>query len=96
MLRHLPDVLPVFVKGETHDIKDAVELIMVVGVGRLDVLLTAVEDGLRRQQLGEDTPDGPDVDGLGVVAGAQQQLRRSVPERYHHRVKVCEWKMGSF
>ena len=41
-----------------------VQLVMMVGVAGLDVLLTAVEDGLAGQKLGKDTTDGPDVDGL--------------------------------
>lgn len=54
-------------------------------------LLAAVEDGLAGEQLGEDAPDGPDVDCLRVVARAEQQLRRPVPERDNNRVEVRQW-----
>lgn len=46
---------------EAHDIKDAVQLVMVVRVTGLDVLLATVEYGLRRQQLREDAANRPDV-----------------------------------
>ncbi len=61
MLRHLPDVLPVLVQREAHDGEDPVQLVVVVRVARLDVLLTTVEYGFRRQQLGEDAADRPNV-----------------------------------
>ena len=32
VLWHLPDVFPLLVEGESHDIEDTVQLIMVVGV----------------------------------------------------------------
>lgn len=47
--------------GEAHDVEDAVQLVVVVGVTGLDVLLATVEDGLRRQQLGKDAANRPDV-----------------------------------
>ena len=61
MLGHLADVLPVLLLGEAHDVEDAVQLVVVVRVRRLDVLLATVEDGLRGEQLGENTADRPDV-----------------------------------
>ena len=42
------------------------------GAGAARTLLGAVEDGLAGEQLGEDAPDGPDVDRLRVVARAEQ------------------------
>lgn len=50
-----------FTSWEAHDIKDAVQLVMVVRVTGLDVLLATVEYGLRRQQLCEDAANRPDV-----------------------------------
>ena len=47
--------------GEAHDVEDAVQLVVVVGVTGLDVLLATVEDGLRCQQLGKDAANSPDV-----------------------------------
>ena len=61
VLGHLSDVLPVLLLREAHDAEDAVQLVVVVRVRRLDVLLPTVEDGLRRQQLGENTADRPDI-----------------------------------
>ena len=61
MLRHLLNVLPVLLQGEAHDAEDAVELVVVVRAARLYVLLPAVEDGFKGQQLGKDAADGPDV-----------------------------------
>lgn len=49
--------------GEAHDVEDPVQLVVVVRVARLDVLLAAVEDGLGREQLRKDAPNGPDVCG---------------------------------
>ena len=88
MLGHPPHVLPVLFLGEPHHLEDPVQLIVVVRVAGLDVLLPAVEDGFAGQQLGEDAADGPDVDGLGVVPGAEQQLGGAVPEGDHHGVQV--------
>ena len=45
MLGHLPDVLPVLLLREAHHVEDAVQLVVVVRIRRLDVLLSAVEDG---------------------------------------------------
>ena len=57
VLRHLPDVLPLLVEGKSHDVEDTVQLIMVVGIARLDVLLPAVEDRLRGQKFGKNASD---------------------------------------
>ena len=38
-----------------------VQLFVMVGVAGLDVLLPAVEDRLAGQQLGEDTPNSPNI-----------------------------------
>lgn len=46
---------------EAHDVKDAVQLVVVVRVTGLDVLLATVEYGLGRQQLREDAANRPDV-----------------------------------
>lgn len=46
---------------EAHDVKDAVQLVVVVRVTGLDVLLTTVEYGLRRQQLRKYAANRPDV-----------------------------------
>jgi hypothetical protein len=41
----------------------------------------AGHDGLAGEQLGEDAPGAPEVDGDAVLGGAEQELRRAVPER---------------
>lgn len=46
---------------EAHDIKDAVQLVVVVRVTGLDIFLATVEYGLRRQQLCKDAANRPDV-----------------------------------
>ena len=63
---------------------------MVVRIASLDVLLSAVEDWLASQQLCKDAPYSPDINGLGVMPGPQQQLWGSVPECHHHGVQVCQ------
>lgn len=42
-----------------------------------------LQDGLECQQLPEDAADGPHVDGGVVQLATQQQLGRTVPQRYH-------------
>ena len=61
VLGHLPDVLPVLLLREAHDVEDAVQLVVVVRVRGLDVLLPTVEDGLRGKQLRENAADRPDI-----------------------------------
>lgn len=61
VFRHLPDVLPVLLLGEAHHIEDPIQLVVVVGVGRLNVLLTTVEDGLGSEEFSEDASNGPDI-----------------------------------
>lgn len=46
---------------EAHDAEDAVQLVVVERVAGFDVLLTAVEYRLGRQQLREDAADRPDI-----------------------------------
>lgn len=46
---------------EAHDVKDAVQLVVVVRVTGLYVLLATVEYGLRCQQLRKDAANRPDV-----------------------------------
>lgn len=46
---------------EAHDAEDAVQLVVVEWVAGFDVLLTAVEYRLGRQQLREDAADRPDI-----------------------------------
>ena len=64
MFWHPPHVLPILLLGETHHVEDPVQLVVVVRITRLDVLLSAVEDGLAGQQFGEDAADGPDINSL--------------------------------
>lgn len=47
--------------GETHNIEDAVQLVVMVGIARLNVFLPAVEDRFRSEQFRKDAPDGPDI-----------------------------------
>ena len=80
MFGHLADVLPVLLLREAHDVEDAVQLVVVVRVARLDVLLAAVEDRLRRQQLGEDAPDRPYVCRTKHKENAKFPLVKSVTD----------------
>ena len=61
MFGHFSDVLPILIQGKAHHGKDSVQLVMVIGVTRLDVFLPAVEDGLRGQKFGKNATDGPYV-----------------------------------
>lgn len=46
---------------EAHNVKDSVQLVMMVRVAGLDIFLTTVEYGLRRKQLRKNAADRPDV-----------------------------------
>lgn len=46
---------------EAHDAEDAVQLVVVERVAGFDVLLTAVEYRLGREQLCEDAANRPDI-----------------------------------
>ena len=46
---------------ESHDIEYSVQLVVMVGVTSLNVLLSAVENRLRGEQLGKDAADGPNI-----------------------------------
>jgi len=48
----------------------------------VEVVLAGEERGAA-EQLGEDAAHGPDVHGLGVLGGVQNDLRRAVPARDH-------------
>mmetsp|Transcript_78805 Transcript_78805/g.170338 ORF Transcript_78805/g.170338 Transcript_78805/m.170338 type:complete len:351 (-) Transcript_78805:244-1296(-) len=73
--------LEVFLRRRSDDRDDFLDLVKVV---------LASEDGLAADELTEDAPDRPDVDGLCVLAGKQDHLRRSVPAR--HDI-VCEGRV---
>ena len=62
--------------GDT--LEDLRELVLRVRAG---------EQRAPRRHLHEDAPDGPDVDRRGVLACAEQDLGRTVPQR-HHVVRV--------
>ena len=64
MFRHSPHVFPVLLLRETHHVEYPVQLVVMVRVAGLDVLLTAVEDGLTGQQLSKDASYSPDINGL--------------------------------
>lgn len=51
----------VLTSREAHDVKDAVQLVVVVRVTGLDIFLATVEYGLRRQQLCKNAANRPDV-----------------------------------
>jgi hypothetical protein len=65
---------PVVVGRRAAEFEDLVDL--------LD-LGAALEHGAARVQLREDAPRAPEVDGGCVRRGAEQELRRAVPERDH-------------
>ena len=46
---------------ESHDREDPIKLVVVVGAAGLHILLPAVEDWLKRQQLSKYAANGPDV-----------------------------------
>jgi len=55
------------------------ELVLIIRVLALRVFLV-VEQGPSRNELRHDAAHGPQVDGLGVVLGPQQQLWRAIPD----------------
>lgn len=63
-------------------------LVALVGLerGGRALALVALEQRPQRQHLGQDAAGGPHVGGRRVVAGAQQQLRRAIPDRHYHAV----------
>ena len=65
---------PRVIVGRAEDAKDAKQLVD-LGVAREQRRLV--------DHLGEYAPDGPRVDGRGVVPGAEQNLGRAVPQRDH-------------
>lgn len=56
--------------GRAQDLENLVELVDVVA---------ALEEGARAQQLGQDTADRPDVNGLCVALEAEHDFGRAVP-----------------
>ncbi len=46
---------------KAHDIKDPVQLIVMVGITGLNVFLSTVEDRLWGQKLSKDTANRPDI-----------------------------------
>jgi len=77
LLRHhgevaqLGDAGPALLRRRAEQLEDEVELLELVAAG---------QDGLAQQQLGQDAAGGPEVDGGPVLRGAEEQLRRPVPE----------------
>lgn len=88
MFGHLPDVLPVLVQRKAHHIENAIQLIVMIRIAGLDVLLAAMENRFGGEQLGENASNRPDIDGLRVVPGAQQQFRRPIPEGDDNRIQI--------
>ena len=48
-----------------------------------ELVISYLKENPPTDELPEDAADRPDVDGVGVVAGAQQYLRRPVVLGYH-------------
>jgi hypothetical protein len=66
--------LVVPVARAAHDLADPPHLVDLVSAG---------EEGLERGNLDGHGADGPDVDGGGILAGAQENLGGAVPARGH-------------
>jgi hypothetical protein len=71
---HLSNILPVFFLRKSHDRENPIQLVVVVGVARLDVLLATVKDGLRSEQLGKDATDRPDIWKWKLNNGMQKKF----------------------
>jgi hypothetical protein len=69
-----PGAAPVVVGRGAAELEDLVDLLH---------LGAPLQYGAARVELGEDAPRAPEVHGGRVRGGAQQQLRRAVPERDH-------------
>lgn len=87
VLREVVETLPRLRRRETQHLEDFVELVLLERRVRALHLL-ATEQLARVDELGEDAADGPQVHRLGVVLGAEQQLRRAVPQRHDHALHV--------
>ena len=46
---------------ESHDVEDAIQLVVVVGIASLYVLLPAVENGLRGEEFSKDAANCPNI-----------------------------------
>mmetsp|Transcript_6969 Transcript_6969/g.11900 ORF Transcript_6969/g.11900 Transcript_6969/m.11900 type:complete len:480 (+) Transcript_6969:118-1557(+) len=66
---------PALLVGGAQDLKD---------LGELFHLPLSRKERLTGDELRKDAPDAPHVDRGGVLAGAQEQLGRPVPQRHHH------------
>jgi hypothetical protein len=55
------------------------------------LLVLAHKEGNARHDFCEDTPNWPHVDWSWVVFGAQQDIRRSIPQSYDFMSKVLYW-----
>mmetsp|Transcript_41619 Transcript_41619/g.107754 ORF Transcript_41619/g.107754 Transcript_41619/m.107754 type:complete len:288 (+) Transcript_41619:430-1293(+) len=80
-------VRPVRLGGLPHDPEYLLHLVSLKRTAAL-LLLLPLKQRPHRHQLREYAASSPDIDLLGVVLPAQQQLRGSVPDGDHHTVLV--------
>ena len=78
----LGDASPLVCCWRAHNLEDFQQLILFVLAG---------EEGLLRNELGENAPNGPHVDAGVVVLGAHEDVWRSVPEGDDLMREVLDW-----
>ena len=76
---HVSEVVKGDLVGEVGDVLGPRRAQHAYDFGDLIVVVDAGEEHVARDQLGENAAYGPDVDGLGVSLGVEDDLRRAVP-----------------
>lgn len=76
---------PGLVGGEAAQLKDFGYLVDLVG---------ALQEGLAGNELAKDAADGPHVDGGGVGARAEEELRAAVPQGDDELGEFGRWKLA--
>ena len=92
IIRHSRDQRPPIPGRHAHDLDNLLHLVPLKRDGLLIIhlRLLSLENRPQGEQLGEDAPDGPQVDGGRVVVGAEDQLWRTVPYRHDNLVAAEE------
>ena len=80
---HVDQARPCVAAGHAQDLDDLAHLVPLEGDRLLAVHLRffAFEDGSEGQEFGEDTAYGPEIDGGGVVFGAEEEVGGPIPDR---------------
>ena len=85
---HARQVGPTLLGRHAHDLDDLLHLVALEGHGLLIIHLGlfALKDRAQGEKFGEDTADGPHVNGGSVMFAAEQQLRCAIPYGYDNLV----------